>query len=155
MNIVTKFLDPEQFYLIEPYFADEGVPCPDPNFSRVLAAIDTDAGLVVGIMCLQLVAHLEPLIVHPDYRGKGIAKTLAQEIDGYVTGVGLPGGYCQPVNEKSQDIARKTGFEPVEHQLYLKIYDPEVRAMTLGALEESWQQQSQPPSEREVPLSGE
>lgn len=152
MNIVTKFLEPEDFTLLEPYFSAEGVPVPEPAYSRVLAAIDLDKGEIVGIVCLQLVAHVEPLIVHPEYRRRGIGRMLAEEIDGYITGVGLPGVYCQPVNEKSQAIARETGYEPVEHQLYLKIYDPSVRNMILGEIsEETWQQLSQPPSGPEAP----
>lgn len=135
--IETRFLEPDEFHLINEYFDRDGVPRPDPQWSRVIAAVDTDKDLVVGIVCLQLVAHLEPIIVHPDYRGQGIARELAQMIDGYVTGTGLPGAYCQPINDKSKAVARSIGFIPLEHEFYLKLYTPEFRALSLGGLPEN------------------
>jgi len=122
-NIKIKFLGPDEYYLIDHFFDEEKVPRLDPNFSKVVAAIDTAKGRVVGIMCLQLVAHAEPIIIDAEYRQQGVWWDMAQMMNGYVSSMGLPGLYTQPTHDAARHMCEKIGFVEVEHPLYVKIYD--------------------------------
>lgn len=121
-DITIRFLEPEEYSKINHFFDNEGVPRLDPNWSKVVAAL-TPEGEVVGIMCLQLVAHAEPIVIKPDFRKQGLSDQMAQMLDGYVMGVGLPGLYTQPTNPLAVAICEKMGFEPSDHPLYVKVYD--------------------------------
>ena len=77
-KIRIKILEPDEFYLVDHFFDDEGVPRLDPNFSKVIAALDIETGKAVGVMCLQMVLHAEPIIIEPAYRGMGLWEPMAR-----------------------------------------------------------------------------
>ncbi len=132
MKIVTRLLEPEEYHRIDHYFDQEGVPRLDPEWSKVFVSIDEDLDKIAGVMCLQLVPHVEPIIIDPEYRGQGIWRDLAEMMDGYVGAVGLTGAYCQPVNPKSQAIASKMGYEECVFPLYRKLYDKSYEGLRLS-----------------------
>lgn len=116
-----RFLEPDEWYLIESLFERQGAPVPDPKWAKVLVAID--GGKVVGTICMQLVLHAEPIIVDRKYQGKGLAQELSEVADGYMQACGVTGAYTQPLREGAKRIARAMGYEEAEAPLYVKIYD--------------------------------
>ncbi len=44
-------------------------PVPSPEVA-VAAVAETDEGDIVGVLFVQMVFHMEPLAIHPDYTGK-------------------------------------------------------------------------------------
>jgi len=128
-NITVRFLDPSEYPLIDRFFDEEGVPRLDPAWSKVVAAFDTSIGQVVGIMVLQLVAHAEPIIIDPAYRGEGIWRPMAEMMDGYAEFVCIPGLYTQPTNPAAHAICEKMGFEEREYPLFCKIYDKNIKGL--------------------------
>lgn len=129
-GVEVRFLTPEEYPLINHFFDSQNVPRLDPNWSKVVAAVDKASGQVVGIMCLQLVAHAEPIIIDPAYRGRGLWREMADMMDGYAGTVGLPGLYTQPTSEVSAILASRMGFTEMAYPLYLKIYSPHYRSLT-------------------------
>jgi len=123
MNIVYRFLNEEEYYLADQFFEDQQVPKLDPKWSKVIAAIDMDIPKVVGIMCLQLVAHAEPIMIEKEYREQGIWREMAEMMDGYLFASGVPGVYTQPTNPTAKALTEKMGFEESKHPLCVKIYD--------------------------------
>lgn len=117
-----KWLDPEDYELIAPYFREEQSPMPNPQFSRVLASL-TPEGQLAGFVVLQLVAHAEPIWVDPKHRGNKIASQLTEGMDGYLRGLNLPGVYTQPSNPTAEALCRKAGLEPAPFPLWVKVYD--------------------------------
>lgn len=67
-------LPSDEWHKVEHIFRDElgdGVPqsLPHPSLAEIEVAEDED-GTVVGVLVKQLVAHLEPLWIAPEHRGK-------------------------------------------------------------------------------------
>jgi len=120
--IECRFLRPEEFSLIDKYFDQENVARLDPEWSKVAAAIDLASGQIIGIICLQLVPHLEPIMIEESHRGQGLWRQLFDLMDGYCTTLQLPGVYTQPTHSKAEAMASAAGFERREHPLYVKLY---------------------------------
>lgn len=127
LDLDVRFLEPHEFWRIAPLFEAEGAPLPDPNYGRVVVAMD---GLkVVGVIVAQMVLHVEPIIVDKEYRGRGVWQGMAEMMDGYLSAVGVAGAYAQPVHESTKHMCEQMGYKEMEHSLWLKIYRPDVLAM--------------------------
>lgn len=131
MSIQVRFLEPDEYHLIDDFFDREKCPRLDPQWSKVIAAIDSDSTRVIGIMCLQLVAHAEPIIIDPAYRGNGVWREMAEVLDGYLTEMARQGAiagiYNQPTHEMAEHLCEEMGMIRCEHPLWMKIYNPEYR----------------------------
>lgn len=120
-GLVVRFLEPDELWRIAPLFESEKAPLPDPNFSRVLVAMDGEK--VAGMMVAQMVLHVEPIIIEREYRGTGVWREMAEVLDGYLETCGMMGAYAQPVHESTKHMCEQMGYTEMEHPLYLKIYD--------------------------------
>ena len=138
MKISYRFIEPEEFDLIGRFFDEEGVPRPDPRFTRALVAFDD--GRPIGLICFQLVAHTEPIIVDPAYRGMKIASEMATLMDAFCMASQVAGVYAQPTSAASAHLLATLGFSQCEHPLFLKVYN-------YGGEEEEWPRQFQPLSD--------
>lgn len=128
MEYTYKWLDPEDYNQIAPFFNAENCPVPDPNFSRVLAAF-APSGELAGFIVLQLVAHAEPIYVAPEHRQSGLGTILTQAMDGYAATVGVAGLYTQPTNTAASRLCEKVGFTEAEYPLWVKVYDSNFRGI--------------------------
>lgn len=153
-NIIVRFLDPEQYYLLEEFCEQENLPMLHPEWSKVVAAIDLDTQKVVGIMVAQMQVHVEPIWIKEGYRNGKLSTELADSLDGYLDGLAVAGGreiavWANPTNPAAVKICRIRGFQQCEKPVYTKTYTGDRLAQmfleTKG--EESWQQQYQPQSE--------
>lgn len=123
LNLRTRVLEREEFYLVEPLLAPDAPPI-DPEFSRIIATIDLDSEKVVGMVVLQLVLHTEPIIIDPAYRGQGIWRELGEFVDGYLTEIGTSGAYTQPLSPTTEAICEKLGYIKSNYPLWVKTYHP-------------------------------
>lgn len=125
-NVIIKKLDPEQFYLLEPFCEEEGIPMLDSQWATVVAAIDLDSEKVVGIVVTQLQAHAEPIWIKKEYQGNGLWEEMVDEMEGYLDMMALTKGpfavYNQPTNAAAERICRMRGYEMSDKPLYTKIY---------------------------------
>lgn len=122
-----RLLKPHEYHLIDHFFDREGVPRLDPNFSKVVVAIDGDK--VAGIMAAQMVLHVEPIIIEPEYRKQGIWKPMTEMLDGYLQATGVPGVYAQPLHPSTIHMCETLGFKEMENKLFLKVYAPGVETL--------------------------
>ncbi len=53
---------------VKPFFDERGVSLPQPSMAQICVA--EDEGKIVGFLVRQLMWHVEPLSIAPDYRGK-------------------------------------------------------------------------------------
>lgn len=145
-------LDPEQYYLLEEFCEKEKIPMPHPNWSKVVAAIDTEKGKVVGIIASQLQLHTEPIWIKKEYQGKGIWEMMADAMEGYLEMIAWGKGekihvWNQPTNVAAERICRLRGYVKGERPLWYKVYD----GSTLERSLESWQQSHPSQSEEQPP----
>jgi len=126
-NVIVKFLDPEQYYLLEEFCEQENIPMLNPEWSKVVAAIDLDTQKVVGIMVAQMQVHVEPIWIKEGYRDGKLSTEMADSLDGYLDGLavasGIPiGVWANPTNPAAIKICRVRGFQPCENPVYTKTY---------------------------------
>lgn len=142
-----KVLAPDEYHLLDRFYTDPGCIRLDPGFSRVFAAIEDDPGTldsalippspprVVAFIVLQLVAHAEPIYVEPAYRAAGVWQFLAAMLEAYCLGSGVGGVYTQPTTDKTRHMCEEMGWVEMEHPLYLRIFDPVIKAMLPGPID--------------------
>lgn len=129
-NIIIKMLDPEQYYLLEEFCEKENIPMLNPEFSKVVAAIDTEAEKIVGVVVAQMQAHLEPIWIQKEYQGNGLWEMMGDAMEGYLHMLAFSsdtelGVYSQPTNAAAERICRMRGFTKSDKPLYIKVYNGE------------------------------
>lgn len=127
-NIVIKMADPELYYLIDEFCDEKDIPRLNPEWSKCVVAIDTKTEKVVGLVAVQMMTHTEPMIIDPQYQGKGLWEQMSEAMEGYLDMLagssGFPiGVYNQPTNAAAERICRLRGYEKSDKPLYYKIYD--------------------------------
>lgn len=127
-KIVIKMLDPEQYYLLEDFCKEQVIPLLNPEWSKVVAAIDMETEKVVGIVVCQMQAHMEPIWIHKDYQGQGIWEQMADSMEGYIDALAMASGeeisvWNQPTNAAAERICRLRGYTKGDRPLYYKTYD--------------------------------
>ncbi|MCI0526355.1 MAG: hypothetical protein L0Y56_02735 [Nitrospira sp.] len=120
MPIEYRFLDPWEFPLIDHFFDREGVPRLDPQFAKVAAAFDGDK--IAGILVFQLIPHVEPLIIEPEYQGSRVWMRLAEMVDDFCRASGVMGVFAQPSSEVAEKINTHMGMERTGKELWVKTY---------------------------------
>lgn len=136
-NIIVRMLDPEQYFLLEEFCTTEGIPMLDPEWSKVVAAIDLDTEKIVGIVVAQTQIHLEPIWIKKEYQGNGLWEEMADRLEGYIDGIAFTSGssiavWNQPTNAAAERICRMRGYTKSEKPLYTKVYDGEKLAKLLS-----------------------
>ena len=71
-----RLLDKSEIAKLAPTLQQLGWAIAYPQTCQVLAAVEN--GEIVGFQMLQLLPHLEPLYLAPEYRGTGLADELAK-----------------------------------------------------------------------------
>lgn len=151
-NVTIKILNPEEYYILEEFCERENIPMLNPEWSKVVAAIDTETEKVVGIVVCQMQVHTEPIWIQKEYQGKGLWELMVDAMELYLETRAWGSGeklavWNQPTNAAAERICRLRGYVQGERPLWYKVYD----GSTLGRILESWQQRSAQQSESEVP----
>jgi hypothetical protein len=126
-NVIIKMLDPEQYYLLEEFCEREKIPMLNPEWSKVVAAIDTEKEEIVGIVVAQMQIHCEPVWVQKEHQGKGLVKQMTTILEGYLDMLAYSSGvniavWNQPTNAAAERICRMAGYERSDKSLWTKIY---------------------------------
>lgn len=127
-NITVRMLTPNEYHLAEEFCQKEGIECPHPEFSYIVAAIDE--GRVVGIVVTQMLIHTEPIWIQKEYQGRGIKEKLMDlmedRIDESAIMIGKPVHvYAEPTNVAAEKICRIRGFTQSARKFWTKIYSGE------------------------------
>lgn len=100
-----RLLPPGEWASLEPFFKERSIGLPSPNLAQI--AVAEDGGQIVGFLVRQLVPHVEPLSIAPEYRGKVSWKRLANMLDMNQTFVFAD----SPERERMCELA---GFQKIE-----------------------------------------
>ncbi len=73
-----RMLTAEEWPTLDSLVNGQG-PIPSPEVA--VAAVAEDDGVVVGVLFVQMVYHMEPLAIHPDYTGKVNFKKLQEMLE--------------------------------------------------------------------------
>lgn len=82
-----------------------------PQFASAELAIVESR--IVGFSFLQLVAHAEPLWVHPEFRGQNIAERLTERVQ-KLADAGVKKYVCITRSPYAEKIARASGMKELE-----------------------------------------
>lgn len=133
-EVEVRFLEPEEWPRLASMFETQNAPMPDPHWSKVLVAEVADE--IVGVICIQLVVHAEPIMVKREWQGTRVARDLSAAADGYLAATGCAGAYTQPLREGAKRLARAMGYTECEAPLFVKIYDERYRRLVPVAEED-------------------
>lgn len=115
--MTTKLLPIEDWELLEPIFRAYGTMLPDPRLAQIAVSEDDD-GQIVGFLVCQLIPHLEPIWVHPEYRGGSVCipdlvKTVTENLR---PGTGL---YAFAPSQAIGALCESVGMQPLPWRTYL------------------------------------
>lgn len=115
--ITYRWLEPEEIETLRPIFEDNGGELPSPQFSQIYGALN-DAGKVVGFHVLQLIPHLEPMYIEPDYRAKVNWREFQRGIEAVISGVEY---YIFPGNDRVANLCKRGKMEEVQTRAFKKV----------------------------------
>jgi hypothetical protein len=81
-----RVVENAEMTLLKPLFDRLGWPAPDPDMAKVIVAqagLGKD-GVILGFSVVQFVTHAEPMWVHPNVRGTGVAEGLVEKTRHYI-----------------------------------------------------------------------
>jgi ribosomal protein S18 acetylase RimI-like enzyme len=109
----------ENIDALEEIFRDRGWMQLNRETSKVLGFYDGDK--LAGFLCVQLVPHMEPIYVDPEYRGRGIPDILVTEMAQYIKSVNARGVMIVAGHPGMERIAQHFGMERIHEPVYSKI----------------------------------
>jgi hypothetical protein len=116
--MTIQILPPDEWSQIEPLFLERGVPLPDPELARIIAAKD-ETDTISGFLVIQLVPHLEPFWIAPEHRGSPLWARLAETAAAQFP-AGIPSYVFSP-NAAITRMARHVGFRPQPWTVLMRI----------------------------------
>lgn len=115
-------LQPEEYAKLEGHPALKGVGVPSPDVARVVIAEDHN-GEIVGFQMLVTVVHLEPIWVHPDYRGSMVPVRLWKTATRLLDALRIKMAYCFSDRPEIANYLSRLGLRELPYKTH--IHDPE------------------------------
>ncbi len=115
MNLTYRILDRDEHHMLSEAYASHGGVQP-PDVGIVAGAFDGDQ--LVGFLVLQPILHMEPVWVHPDYRGQVPIGHLVRLIEEQ-----LPHGlvyFAFAPNQRISDLVKSQGFQSLPWHVWRK-----------------------------------
>lgn len=119
-GLTYRELEPDEFSTLEGHPALNGL-LPSPDVARIMVAERAD-GTIVGFQMAITVVHMEPIWVHPDYRGTMVPIRLWKKL---VDALRLSVFYCFSDNSTIAGYLRRLGLRELSYKTF--IFDPEGR----------------------------
>lgn len=118
--ITYKWLTlPTESDKINAVFIENGGDPPNPALSVVRVA-ENEVGEVVGLAVLQLVPHLEPVWIDPEYRAKVSWREFQTAIEGLFDKEAGGGYYTFASNPRVEKLCRRSGMVEVPLKAFRK-----------------------------------
>lgn len=111
-----RWLQGDDLDQLEPTIRARGWVPLNKAMSRVLAVYDGER--IVGWIAFNMIPHVEPLFIEPEYRGSGIAEQLAEGMVNWLYAVEAPAAYIVADSPASQRLAEAHGMERVTSPVY-------------------------------------
>lgn len=112
-----RILTPEEWPLLHVFVNGNGFPVPDPSIANAAVAED-EAGNIVGCLFLQLVAHMEPLVIDkPGVNFLRLQKVLEDQVRSSDVRIGY---YSLSGTPKIARMCEKMGMELLPYAVWRK-----------------------------------
>lgn len=85
-HVNYRIVSGSEMLLMKPLFEKLNWAMPDPDMAKVVVAeagMGTDA-VILGFTVVQFITHAEPMWVHANLRGTGVAEGLAEHVTHYI-----------------------------------------------------------------------
>jgi ribosomal protein S18 acetylase RimI-like enzyme len=81
-----RVVSDHELELLRPMFTKLGWAMPNPDMAKVIVAETGEGadGIICGFAVVQFVTHAEPIWIHPELRGTGIAEQLVEKVVSYI-----------------------------------------------------------------------
>ena len=109
-------IDPAEWGKLEPIYQSQGDTLPSAEQNRVIVA--ESGGGIVGMCGVNLVAHIGPLWVAPEFRGNGMGQAMTQAAEDLIKQLGGKGYLMFPSNRASSRVAEKMGLEQMSWKVF-------------------------------------
>lgn len=117
-GLTYRELQPEEYHKLDGHEDLTATGVPSPDVSRIMVAERHD-GTIVGYIMAVTVVHMEPIWVHPDYRGTMVPVRLWRKlVDALLT----PVMYCFSDTSTIAGYLTRLGLRELPYKVHL--YDP-------------------------------
>lgn len=117
--VELRWLDGDDLDQLEPILRERGWMSLNKSTTRVRAAFYE--GRIVGFVCLQLVPHMEPLYVEPEFRGSPVAMDLVNDMAEFIRDARCRGVMIVAGAPGIEALAKHFGMEQITHPVYIKV----------------------------------
>jgi len=117
-DVKLRWLPAEEYFRLEFLFLANNSQMPSATTSRVIVAEDSN-GDIIGMFCLQIVAHGEPIWVSDDFQRRGVAKLMIDELNGYCDKNGL-NYFSFAEDERVAHICRENSMIELPYKVFLR-----------------------------------
>ncbi len=114
--MTIREIEPQEWERLAPVYEVNGDRLPPTASSRVFIA--ECEGKIVGMCGLNVIAHVGPLWVDPEYRGRGIAELVVSKADDAVLDCGGIGYFMFPSTPESVKVVEKLGLSKRAWSVY-------------------------------------
>lgn len=106
----------EQWHRLKPVYEEQGdsLPAAEQN----TAVVAEDGGSIIAMCGVNLIAHLGPLWVASQWRGRGISDKVAAGADQLIRELGAKGYLMFPSNKGAAAVAQRLGLERMTWEVY-------------------------------------
>lgn len=118
-EIEYRWLDGDQIAQIEPVLLSMNAMSVNREQSRVIAAYDKER--LIGFFVMQLIPHMEPLYVDPDYQERRIAINLVARMVDFMKECNARGAMLVAESPGVEKLAEYFGMERIQYPMYSKI----------------------------------
>ncbi|MGH7182114.1 MAG: GNAT family N-acetyltransferase [Nitrospiraceae bacterium] len=116
-DITYAWLDGDALDQLEPILESRGWTTLNKPSSRAIGAFDGDN--LIGFIVLQMVPHTEPLYVNPDYRGSGVAESLAILMRTFMVEIGSRCFMVTADTPEAVKLCEAHGMKRIDSPVYL------------------------------------
>jgi len=116
-NLNLRLIDRTELHKLRKFYKLEG-SLRDPKGLFTAAVAELPDETIVGMLGFELIPHLGPLYVMPNYRNNGIAVQLYQAIEVELDKKPGTGYYTFPSNEASKRVMEKLGLTKLPWEVW-------------------------------------
>jgi hypothetical protein len=124
--MTIRELEPEEFHRLEGHPALNGL-MPQASACRVVIA-ENASGEIIGFQMLTFVVHLEPVWVHPSYRGGLLVGRMWKLATKLLDHLRVSVGFCFCEDPTVADYLQRLGLRELPYRTFLfdplKLYPP-------------------------------
>lgn len=117
-SVTYRHLPEEEWNRLRHIYESHGDVLPSSeSASAFVAEVD---GKIIGMVGINLVAHIGPLFVEQEHREQGIATELVNQAKSFLKENGAHGCVMFPSNARSEKVAMKAGLRDMNCKLFGK-----------------------------------